>query len=76
MLSINEVTILSVHVDEEIMEIEGEVTFDNELTTAFAATYDLEEETFENIEFDIEVTDYDKNEFKEAVIELANSFED
>ncbi len=76
MLSINEVTILSVHVDEEIMEIEGEVTFDNELTTAFAATYDLEEETFENIEFDIEVTDYDKNEFKEAVVELANAFED
>ncbi len=76
MLSINEVTILSVHVDEEIMEIEGEVTFDNELTTAFAATYDLEEETFENIEFDIEVTDYDKDEFKEAVIELADSFED
>ncbi len=76
MLSINEVTILSVHVDEEIMEIEGEVTFDNELTTAFAATYDLEEESFESIEFDIDVTDYDKNEFKEAVIELANAFED
>ncbi len=76
MLSINEVSILSVHVDEEIMEIEGEVTFDNELTTAFAATYDLEEENFEQIEFDIEITDYDKDEFKEVVVELANAFEE
>ncbi len=76
MLSINEVTILSVHVDEEIMEIEGDVTFDNELSTAFAATFDLHEDSFESIEFDIEVTDYDKNEFKEVVIELANSFDE
>ncbi len=76
MLSINEVTILSVHVDEEVMEIEGEVTFDNELNTAFAATYDIEEESFEHIEFDIEVTDYDKDEFKEAVVELAEAFEE
>lgn len=76
MLSINEVTIISVHVDEEVMDIEGEVTFDNELSTAFAATYDFNEENFESLEFEIEVSDYDKHEFRDAVVELANAFEE
>ncbi len=76
MLSIQEVTILSVHVDEDIMEIEGEVTFDNELSTAFAANYDFNEENFESLEFEIEVTDYDKDEFMQAVVELANAFDE
>lgn len=76
MLSINEVTLLSVHIDEEIMEIEGEVTFDNELNTAFAAVYDLDEENFTNVEFEIDVTDYDKDEFRESVVELANAFDE
>ncbi len=76
MLSIQEVTILSVHVDEDIMEIEGEVTFDNELSTAFAANYDFSEENFESLEFEIEVTDYDKDEFREVVVNLANAFDE
>ncbi len=76
MLSINEIAILSVHVDEDVMEIEGDVRFDNELSTAFAGTYDLQDETFESLEFEIEVSDFDKDEFEQAVIELANAFEE
>lgn len=76
MLSIIEISLLSVDIDEEVMEIEGEVTFDNELSTAFAGVYDLDEEMFTNLEFEIEVTDYDKDEFKEAVVELANGFDE
>lgn len=76
MLQVSEVTIYSVDMDEEFLDVEGEVVFDNNLSSVFSVQYCYEEEAFTSCEFEINVGEYDKNDFKLSVLRHAEAFEE
>ena len=74
MLQITEVCIISADKSDSNWEIEGEVFFDEDLDTAFTATYISEEDEFENISLELDITDYDKQALKHKILQALSEY--
>ncbi len=76
MLSVSQITIYSVEEDYEIIEVEGEVVFENDHTCDFTCTLNTEDNTFENLEFDIDTDEVDVDDFRVKLQKAVKNYED
>ncbi|MBE6012049.1 hypothetical protein [Anaeropeptidivorans aminofermentans] len=76
MVQIEEVIILSADKSEDVWTIEGEITFEGDLTTPFSTDYDTLEDELLNLQIEIKPDKYDKEELKELIIAAAEEFEE
>ncbi len=77
MVSISEVTILSVDKSEDSWAIEGEILFESDLTTGFEATYlPDEDDEIEDLALEINPGKYDKALLKEQIISAVMDFDE
>ncbi len=75
-MQIEEVIILSADKSEDVWTIEGEITFEGDLTTPFSTDYDTLEDELLNLQIEIKPDKYDKEELKELIIAAAEEFEE
>ncbi len=77
MINITEVNIISIDKsDEESWAIEGEITFESDLSTPFSTIYLLEDDEFEDFEMEIDPGSHDKRKLKKMILEAASDFEE
>ncbi|WP_352400076.1 hypothetical protein [Anaerotignum sp.] len=77
MLRITEVNIYSIDKGDDSWAIEGEILFEDDLTSAFEATYLAEEDELENLSLELDLEeDYDLRALKKWIVEAANDYED
>ncbi|MDD4843429.1 MAG: hypothetical protein PHU31_03720 [Anaerotignum sp.] len=77
MLRITELNIYSIDKGDDSWAIEGEILFEDDLTTAFEATYLADEDELESFSLELDLEeDYDVRALKKRIVEAANDFED
>lgn len=77
MVSVSEVTILSIDKSEDSWAIEGEILFESDLTTGFEATYlPDEDDELEDLVLEINPGKYDKNVLKEKIISATMEYDE
>lgn len=76
MLQITEVNIFSLNKDEDVWSIEGEIIFEDDLTSAFEANYASEDDELEELSLELEIEDFDRKILKEMILDAANDYED
>ena len=76
MIQITEIIIITADKSEDSWEIEGEILFESDLTTAFSATYLCDEDEFENLEIEINPGKYDKKLLKKMIVDAVNDFDE
>ncbi len=77
MLQITEVNIYSIDKGEDSWAIEGEILFEDDLTSAFEATYLVDEDELESFSLELDLEeDYSTRTLKKRIVEAANDFED
>lgn len=75
-MQISEVNIISIDKGEDSWEIEGEIIFEDNLSSAFAVTYVIEEDELEGLDLEIDPGSFDEDELKSMIISAANDFDD
>lgn len=75
MVRITEVYIISIDKGEESWAIEGEVVFEEDLSSDFEVTYNLEDDELEDLVLDIDPGKYSKSDFKNMIIKAAMEYE-
>lgn len=76
MIQISEVSIISIDKSEDSWAIEGEILFEEDLSTAFEVTYLSDEDELEDLSMEINPGKYDKSQLKEMIISAALDYED
>jgi len=76
MLQISEVNIISIDKSEESWAIEGEIIFDDDLSTAFEAGYLSDDDELEYVTLELDVKDLNMRVLKERIVEAANEFDE
>lgn len=76
MIQISEVSIISIDKGEDSWAIEGEILFEEDLSTAFEVTYLSDEDDLEDLSMEINPGKYDKSQLKEMIISAALDYED
>lgn len=76
MVRITELYVISIDKGEDSWAIEGEVTFEEDLSTNFEVTYNIEDDELEDLYLEVDPGKYDKHEFKKMVIDAAMEYED
>lgn len=76
MIRITELYIISIDKSDDSWAIEGEVTFEEDLSSGFEVTYNLEEDELEGLILEVDPGKYNKNEFKALIIEAVNEFDE
>ena len=76
MVSITEVTLLSVDRSDDSWMIEGEILFESDLSTPFSATYYPDDDEFEELEIEINPGSFDKRTLKEMIVDAVMSYDD
>lgn len=76
MIQISEVNIISIDKSEDSWAIEGEILFEEDLSTAFEVTYLTDEDELEDLSMEIDPGKYDKSQLKEMIISAALDYED
>ncbi len=76
MVRITEVYIISIDKSEDSWAIEGEVVFEEDLTSGFEVTYNVEDDELEELVLEVNPGKYNKNDFKNMIIEAAKEYED
>lgn len=77
MLRITEVNIYSIDKGDDSWAIEGEILFEDDLSSAFEATYLADEDELENLSLELDLEeDYDIRALKKWIVEAANDYED
>ena len=72
MIQIMEVNIISLDkIDEASWDIEGEITFEGDITTPFSTLYIPEDNEFENLEIEMEPGAYDKRLLERMIVQAA-----
>ena len=75
-MQISEVNVISIDKSEDSWEIEGEIIFEDNLSSAFGVTYVLDEDELEGLDLEIDPGDIDESELKEMILSAVNGFED
>ncbi len=76
MVRITEVYIISIDKSEDSWAIEGEAVFEEDLTSGFEVTYNLEDDELEDLVLEVNPGSYSKNDFKNMILEAAKEYED
>lgn len=76
MVRITEVYIISIDKGEDSWAVEGEVIFEEDLSSGFEVTYNLEEDELEELVLEVDPGNYNRNDFKNMVIKAAMEYED
>lgn len=76
MLQITEINIFSVNTEENIWSIEGEITFEDDIVSAFEAEYLPEEDELEDLSLELELTGFDRNILKEMLLTAIDEYEE
>lgn len=76
MMQISEVNIFSLSKDEDGWTIEGEIIFEDDLTSAFEASYLPDEDELDEISLELEIDDFDTKVLKQMLLDAANDYED
>ncbi len=76
MVRITEVYIISIDKSEDSWAIEGEAVFEEDLTSGFEVTYNLEDDELEDLVLEVNPGSYSKNDFKNMILEAAREYED
>lgn len=76
MLQITEINIFSVSTEENVWSIEGEITFEDDIVSAFEAEYLPEEDELEELSLELELTGFDRNVLKEMLLTAIDEYEE
>lgn len=76
MIQITEVSIISIDKGEDSWAIEGEVLFEEDLSSAFEVTYIPDDDELEGFSMEIDVSGFDKKLLKEMIIKATVGYED
>ncbi len=77
MLQISEVNLISVDKSEEIWEIEGEVIFEDDLSSGFAASYLAEEDEWEELSLELEMEEgFRMSVLKDMILSAIEEYEE
>ncbi|MCL2416162.1 MAG: hypothetical protein FWD01_05035 [Defluviitaleaceae bacterium] len=76
MVSITEVSIISIDKSGESWAIEGEAIFDGDVSTTFGATYYPLDEELENVEFEIVPENFDRPALIQMIIDSALEYDE
>ncbi len=76
MVQISEVVIISIDKSEDSWAIEGEILFEDDLTTEFSVNYIPEYDELEDLEMSMSMGKYDKNSLKNMIVEAAMEYEE
>lgn len=76
MVRITELYIISIDKSDDSWAIEGEVIFEEDLSSGFEVTYNLEDDELEDLTLEVDPGKYNKNDFKTLIIQAANEFDE
>lgn len=77
MLQISEVNLISVDKSEESWEIEGEVIFEDDLSSGFAAIYLAEEDEWEELSLELEMEEgFSMSVLKDMILSAIEEYEE
>ena len=77
MLQISEVNLISVDKSEEGWEIEGEVIFEDDLSSGFAASYLAEEDEWEELSLELEMEEgFSMSVLKDMILSAIEEYEE
>ena len=76
MLQISEINIISIDKSEETWMIEGELIIEDELSSAFEASYLPEEDEMEELSLEMEFEDFDMETAKRMIADAANDYDE
>lgn len=76
MIQISEVSIISIDKGEDSWAIEGEILFEEDLSTAFEVTYIPEDDELEDFTMEIDPGAFDKQVLKEMIIKASLEFDE
>ncbi len=77
MMQISEVNLISVDKSEEIWEIEGEVIFEDDLSSGFAASYLAEEDEWEELSLELEMEEgFSMSVLKDMILSAIEEYEE
>lgn len=77
MLQISEVNLISVDKSEESWEIEGEVIFEDDLSSGFAASYLAEEDEWEELSLELEMEEgFSMSVLKDMILSAIEEYEE
>ena len=77
MLQITEVNIFSLSQDDDdVWSIEGEITFEDDLTSAFETGYLPSEDELENLSLELEISDFNHKVLEQMILDAVNDHED
>lgn len=76
MLQITEVNIFSLNREDGVCSMEGEIIFEDDLTSAFEATYLEDEDELEELSLELDITDFDQKALKEMLLDAISNYED
>lgn len=76
MVQITEVSIISIDKSDDSWAIEGEVTFEEDLSAGFEVTYLPDEDELEDLKLEINPGHYDKQELKQMIIDAALDYDE
>lgn len=76
MLQISEVNIFSLSKEEDIWSIEGEIIFEDDLTSAFETGYLPDEDELDDLSLELELEEFDQKTLKTMILDAVNNFEE
>ena len=77
MLQISKVNLISVDKSEESWEIEGEVIFEDDLASGFAASYLAEEDEWEELSLELEMEEgFSMSLLKDMILSAIEEYEE
>ena len=76
MLQISEINIISIDKSEETWMIEGELIIEDELSSAFEASYLPEADEMEELSLEMEFEDFDMETAKRMIADAANDYDE
>ena len=76
MLHISEVNIFSLSKEEDMWSIEGEIIFEDDLTSAFETGYLPDEDELDDLSLELELEEFDQKTLKTMILDAVNNFEE
>ena len=76
MFQISEVNIFSLSKEEDMWSIEGEIIFEDDLTSAFETGYLPDEDELDDLSLELELEEFDQKTLKTMILDAVNNFEE
>lgn len=76
MLQITEVNIFSLSREDGVCSVEGEIVFEDDLTSAFEATYLEDEDELEDVSLEMDFDQFDQKVWKEMLLDAISNYEE